>query len=688
MNIRKTVVGRRVSETLRTLCRASRHSRKFGIESLQPLESRQLLASFSMSFSATVPTQPTDYTVSTSLPKFDPSLGTLNSVDLTFATSGTQQGSLTNVGQNPESFSFQENVGVSLSDGTTTLASPNLSESQNYTDLTPFVATAFGPFAPSDSASVEYTSGPQFEEFEGGPGNQSLTVTTLTTNVTTGGGGNVRQLLTTTAGATATVTYNYTAAPVTLSGNVYEDTAGAGALQPGDPPIPNVLLTLVDASGSTVATTTTASNGTYSFSDSSSGSPLAAGTYEIEETQPTGYLQGTNTVGTVNGVTDGTLPSQDVIGSIVLTSGQNSINNNFGELLPVSISGTVYDDVLKAGVLLPGDLPIPGTTVTLFDSSGVVATTTTNAYGVYSFTTTSTGNPLPPNNDYTLVEAQPAGYQQGTNTIGTVNGVIDGTQPVQDIFTSIVLNSSQNSINNNFGEIQNVSSPTVTTVDRFGVHDQPTVIYLTFSTPLDPTTAQSVANYQISGPTDSKSPGLVPITSAVYNASTDSVTLNLGERLQVHHPYTLTVNGLTSSTGALLVGSNGQVGSPFVTTLSRTSLAGFTDIYGTFVPIDHGKLYPAASAAGYQHKKFVAPAKLGSFASANTAAYQVATGLKGEIPPITLKGKKPIPPANGGKKLPEPPTPKSVLPVNPPKTSAVKVTSITSVKAKSDHLSS
>jgi hypothetical protein len=390
----------------------------------------------------------------------------------------------------------------------------------------------------------------------------------------------------------------------------------------------------------------------------------------------------------VNGVTDGTLPSQDVIGSIVLTSGQNSINNNFGELLPVSISGTVYDDVLKAGVLLPGDLPIPGTTVTLFDSSGVVATTTTNAYGVYSFTTTSTGNPLPPNNDYTLVEAQPAGYQQGTNTIGTVNGVIDGTQPVQDIFTSIVLNSSQNSINNNFGEIQNVSSPTVTTVDRFGVHDQPTVIYLTFSTPLDPTTAQSVANYQISGPTDSKSPGLVPITSAVYNASTDSVTLNLGERLQVHHPYTLTVNGLTSSTGALLVGSNGQVGSPFVTTLSRTSLAGFTDIYGTFVPIDHGKLYPAASAAGYQHKKFVAPAKLGSFASANTAAYQVATGLKGEIPPITLKGKKPIPPANGGKKLPEPPTPKSVLPVNPPKTSAVKVTSITSVKAKSDHLSS
>jgi hypothetical protein len=109
----------------------------------------------------------------------------------------------------------------------------------------------------------------------------------------------------------------------------------------------------------------------------------------------------------------------------------------------------------------------------------------------------------------------------------------------------------------------------------------------------------------------------------------------------------LTVTGLTSTTGSPLIGSDGVVGDPYVTTLNRASLAGFTDIYGTFIPINHGQLYPAASAAGYKHTRFVPPAKLGAFAPANTAAYHVATGSAGEIAPIALKGLKPLPPAIG-----------------------------------------
>jgi hypothetical protein len=263
MNIFGSFLSRTISEALKRFSGAKRQRRSFGIGVLQLLEGRQLLASFSMSYSATVPSQLTDFTSTTSLPKFDPSLGTLNSVDLTFSTNGSMQGTLTNVSTEPETFTFQENVAVSISDGTTTLLSPNLTESQTYTALTPNVATPFGPFAPTSSASVEYTSGAQFDEFEGGPGDQSLSVSTVTTTVTTGGGGNIRQLLTTSAGATATITYNYTATPVTLSGNVYEDADGTGTLESDDPPISNVLLALVDSSGTTVATTTTAANGTY-----------------------------------------------------------------------------------------------------------------------------------------------------------------------------------------------------------------------------------------------------------------------------------------------------------------------------------------------------------------------------------------------------------------------------------------
>ncbi len=778
MNTRELSLTTRATEGLRKVARTTRHRRNLAIDSLQLLEGRQLMAAFSVSYSATVPVQTTDYSIPTSLPKFDPTLGTLNSVDLTFSTSGSQQGTLTNVASGPETFTFQETVNVSLTDNSnTTLLSPNLTASQTYVFVAPNTPTAFGPYSPSSSTSSEYTSGPIFNEFDSGPGNLPLNVTTLTSTVTTGGGGNIRSILTTTAGATATVTSNYTATPVTLSGNVYEDQQGTGALAPGDPPIPGTTIELLSSTGSTIATTTTASNGAYSFTTTAAGTPILPGNYTIEEIQPTGYLQGTNTVGTVNGVTTGILSGVDRISSIVLTSGQNSIGNNFGELLPVSLSGnvyddlknsgsiapgdlpiggvllslvdasgttvattltnnlgayyftttssgapltpqtytinetqpipylqgsntvgtvngvptgsltgldqigdiilksgqssfgnnfgevlpvtlsgTVYEDVNRTGSITPGDLPIPGTVVTLFTPGGPVATTTTNAFGVYSFTTGINGAPLRPDT-YTIVETQPAGFVQGTNSIGTVNGVPDGTMPVQDIFTSIGLNSGQSGFNYNFGEIRVAPSPVVTTVDRFGVHNQPTIIYLAFSTPLDPTSAQNVANYQILGPTDSKGPALVPIESAHYDPATRSVTLKLGERLQVHHPYTLTVTGLTSTTGSPLVGSNGMVGSPYVTTLNRAVLAGFTDIYGTFIPINHGQLYPAAATAGYKLKRFNPPAKLGPFAPANQAAYQVATSPSGEIAPIALKGRKPLPPAIGLKTPARPPLP-------------------------------
>ena len=94
--------------------------------------------------------------------------------------------------------------------------------------------------------------------------------------------------------------------PVTISGNVYEDVLGTGVLAPGDAPIPGATLTLTSG-GVTIATTTTAADGTYTFTSDSGGNPLLPGTYKVTETQPAGYLQGSNTVGTVNGVSDGSL---------------------------------------------------------------------------------------------------------------------------------------------------------------------------------------------------------------------------------------------------------------------------------------------------------------------------------------------------------------------------------------------
>src|SRR5204862_3127531 len=80
----------------------------------------------------------------------------------------------------------------------------------------------------------------------------------------------------------------------------------------GEPGIAGVTLTLSGINGlgqAISATTTTAANGTYSFTLDSNGNALRPGTYQVVETQPSGYLFGAATVGTANAVTDGTATS-------------------------------------------------------------------------------------------------------------------------------------------------------------------------------------------------------------------------------------------------------------------------------------------------------------------------------------------------------------------------------------------
>jgi large repetitive protein len=75
-------------------------------------------------------------------------------------------------------------------------------------------------------------------------------------------------------------------------------------------------------------TATTAADGSYSFTG------LLPGTYSLTETPPPGFLPGTDSVGNVNGVTDGTFSQQYLITNILLQAGQSGINYNFGEIVP------------------------------------------------------------------------------------------------------------------------------------------------------------------------------------------------------------------------------------------------------------------------------------------------------------------------------------------------------------------
>ncbi len=124
-----------------------------------------------------------------------------------------------------------------------------------------------------------------------------------------------------------------------------------------------------------------------------------------------------------------------------------------------------------------------------------------------------------------------------------------------------------------------IPGPQVINVQRFGYHNLRTVVVLTFNTfsqGLNPTTAQDVNNYTI---TPANGVGTQPqVILALYRPGDanvhDMVTLFLnGPTVNLHRPYTLTVNGSTATgvsnnEGVLLDGlNNGTPGTNFTTTL-------------------------------------------------------------------------------------------------------------------------
>jgi uncharacterized repeat protein (TIGR01451 family) len=120
-----------------------------------------------------------------------------------------------------------------------------------------------------------------------------------------------------------------------VRGRVYFDNNANGIIDAEDETgIPNVtvVLTGTDDLGQPVeVTATTDAEGRYSFAD------LRPGTYTVTEpTQPPGSTDGVTTAGTIDGTPTGTATPQgttpSAISDIVLAAGQESVDNNFGEV--------------------------------------------------------------------------------------------------------------------------------------------------------------------------------------------------------------------------------------------------------------------------------------------------------------------------------------------------------------------
>ncbi|MBP0492577.1 SdrD B-like domain-containing protein [Pararoseomonas indoligenes] len=195
----------------------------------------------------------------------------------------------------------------------------------------------------------------------------------------------------------------------TGTGNIFFlDANGNGVRDAGEAGITGATVQLLNSAGTAVATTTTDSNGTYSFTG------VTPGTYQVQFTAPNGAVFTAQDQGT-NEAVDSDVNGAGRTASIAVSSGGTISNVGAGAYVPVSVSGRVFTDTNGDGIQGSGEAGATGQTVQLLNAAGaVVATTTTGSGGAYSFTGLTPGQ-------YQVQFAAPSGSaftlaNQGSNS--------------------------------------------------------------------------------------------------------------------------------------------------------------------------------------------------------------------------------------------------------------------------------
>ncbi|MDR3110826.1 MAG: hypothetical protein LBU65_14250 [Planctomycetaceae bacterium] len=236
-----------------------------------------------------------------------------------------------------------------------------------------------------------------------------------------------------------------------LSGHVYVDRNNNGVREDGEEGIGNVTLTLwvqkSDGTYEAIRTQITDIDGYYIFSGLD---PYKI--YKITEVQPTGYDDGLDTHGSLGGTAVN--PGDEIYG-ISVGLAEHGTGYDFGELekdtpptdKPGSISGAVYLDANKNGLRDTGEVGIENVKLTLYKWNGSsyvkIAETFSGVNGEYSFTN------LDPNLFYEVRETQPAGYNDGSETVGSLKGTLDANDVISDIY----VRSDEHGTGYNFGEL-------------------------------------------------------------------------------------------------------------------------------------------------------------------------------------------------------------------------------------------
>ena len=227
------------------------------------------------------------------------------------------------------------------------------------------------------------------------------------------------------------------ALPASISGYVYHDESNEGRRDNGEIPIANAEVRLVDADGRTLSTVMTDADGRYEFD------ALKPGVYSIQATQPAGYSDGIDSIGTIQGQAVGSNHLNDHHSEVHLKQGQNGIEYNFGEVLPASLAGRVHVDTDGDCQYDDGEPTLAGVVIRLFDHHGIeVEQAITDMDGRYAFVDLAPG-------EYTILENQPDGYFEGGATAGSVGGIVLDASRIGNV----VLTSGEHGVDYDFCEL-------------------------------------------------------------------------------------------------------------------------------------------------------------------------------------------------------------------------------------------
>ncbi|MDR1262453.1 MAG: carboxypeptidase regulatory-like domain-containing protein [Oscillospiraceae bacterium] len=190
-----------------------------------------------------------------------------------------------------------------------------------------------------------------------------------------------------------------------IAGRVWLDTVYDGMPGANEPPLPGVMITLLDAAGAAVRQSLTSDDGSYIIGE------LLPGEYRLHAALPDGLIftkpEKPFEGGSVMPLTSARQAFSD---AFTLTPGQALMDCGAGAVEAGSISGETYADANADGRRGLDESPLPNVRVTLIDENDVSITSVTGGDGRFRF------EPLRPGM-YSLAYAWPGDYVDSGETV-------------------------------------------------------------------------------------------------------------------------------------------------------------------------------------------------------------------------------------------------------------------------------